>query len=107
MTAPSKETPNTPVATEGELTLKAKIARLTYKILYWGKHKVPFGARSVLGVLFMIGGVFGFLPVLGFWMLPLGVAFIMLDIPWTAHKADAWMDSLKRRMFETKPPGSE
>jgi hypothetical protein len=32
------------------------------------------------GVLLMVCGVFGFLPVIGFWMFPLGVAVAALDI---------------------------
>ncbi len=28
----------------------------------------------------MVGGVFGFLPILGFWMIPLGLAIAALDI---------------------------
>ncbi|MGK7652167.1 MULTISPECIES: hypothetical protein [unclassified Roseovarius] len=34
----------------------------------------------MLGVLLILGGLFGFLPVLGFWMIPLGVAVASLDI---------------------------
>lgn len=34
----------------------------------------------VAGVL-MVGGVFGFLPILGFWMVPLGLALLALDVP--------------------------
>jgi hypothetical protein len=45
--------------------------------------------------LFMVGGVFGFLPVLGFWMLPLGVALIALDLPPTRHRIEHWMEQLK------------
>ncbi len=67
----------------------------------WGKERLPPGIRSLVGVLLMIGGVFGFLPVLGFWMFPLGLAFIALDIPFTAHRIDAWMVTLKARA-ETK-----
>jgi len=63
----------------------------------WGKERLPRGIRSLVGVLLMIGGVFGFLPVLGFWMFPLGLAFIALDIPFTAHRIDAWMVTLKAR----------
>ncbi len=29
------------------------------------------GVRSIIGVVFMIGGVLGFLPILGSWLLPL------------------------------------
>jgi len=38
----------------------------------------------------MLGGVFGFLPVVGFWMFPLGIAIAALDIKplyrWTVQK---------------------
>lgn len=51
----------------------------------------------MLGVLFMVGGVFGILPLLGFWMFPLGVALVALDIPWTRHRIHNWMDSLKAK----------
>jgi len=58
---------------------------------------VPFGIRSVVGVLFMGGGILGFLPILGFWMFPLGIAFVALDIPWTRHRIEAWMVKLKAK----------
>ena len=37
-------------------------------------------ARIVVGVLLMAGGVVGFLPILGFWMIPLGVVVAALDV---------------------------
>ena len=37
--------------------------------------------RIPLGLALMIGGVFGFLPILGFWMLPVGLILIARDIP--------------------------
>jgi hypothetical protein len=36
-------------------------------------------ARVPLGVLLMLGGVLSFLPFLGLWMLPLGLALLSLD----------------------------
>src|SRR5262245_29263750 len=45
----------------------------------WGDRRIPRGVRSFVGVLFVIGGVFGFLPVVGFWMIPAGLALIALD----------------------------
>ena len=77
-----------------------KIASLTYRILRWGDKHLPVGVRSVVGVLFVVGGVVGVVPgvvVLGFWMVPLGVALVALDIPQTRHKIHAWMLSLKAR----------
>ena len=52
----------------------------------------------------MIGGVFGFLPILGFWMLPLGIAFVALDIPSTRHRIEDWMEHLKLTAIGQNPP---
>ena len=37
--------------------------------------------RVPLGLALIVGGVAGFLPILGFWMLPLGLALLALDVP--------------------------
>jgi Putative transmembrane protein (PGPGW) len=37
--------------------------------------------RIILGCLLLVGGFFGFLPVLGFWMVPLGLLILAVDIP--------------------------
>ena len=37
--------------------------------------------RWPLGVALIVGGLFGFLPILGFWMVPLGALLIGEDIP--------------------------
>lgn len=44
------------------------------------RNRVPPGLRIILGLLLIVGGVFGFLPVLGFWMVPLGIAVAALDL---------------------------
>lgn len=36
--------------------------------------------RIPLGILLVIGGIFSFLPVLGIWMLPLGLLILALDV---------------------------
>lgn len=41
------------------------------------------GARLIripLGILLVLGGIFSFLPVLGIWMLPLGLLLLALDL---------------------------
>ncbi len=55
----------------------------------------------------MVGGVFGFLPILGFWMLPLGAAFIALDIPFMRHKIEDWMERLQIQAGEALKPEQE
>jgi hypothetical protein len=37
--------------------------------------------RMPLAIMLMAGGFVGFLPVFGFWMLPLGLALLALDLP--------------------------
>jgi hypothetical protein len=54
--------------------------RLVRRLLVRIRRRVPPGLRLPLGLLLMVGGVFGMLPVLGFWMLPLGAAVALLDL---------------------------
>jgi hypothetical protein len=35
--------------------------------------------RGGLGILLVVGGFLGFLPILGFWMLPLGLVILSAD----------------------------
>ena len=54
-------------------------------------ERLPPGVRSVVGLSLMIGGVLGFLPVLGFWMFPAGVAILSLDVPPLRRRLDRWL----------------
>lgn len=38
-------------------------------------------ARIPLALLLIVGGIFSFLPVLGLWMLPLGLLLVAQDVP--------------------------
>ncbi len=68
------------------------IARSLQRAFIWGETHLPFGVRTVLGILFSIGGLFGFLPILGFWMLPIGVVLIALDVPPLRRRLATWID---------------
>jgi hypothetical protein len=37
--------------------------------------------RIAIGVLLIVFGVLGFLPLLGFWMIPLGLIVLSIDVP--------------------------
>ena len=37
--------------------------------------------RMLLGVALVLGGLLGFLPILGFWMIPVGLGVLATDIP--------------------------
>jgi len=44
------------------------------------RHPSASWLRVPLGVLLVLGGLLGFLPVLGFWMVPLGLVLLALDV---------------------------
>jgi hypothetical protein len=78
--------------------LSRRVNLYVYRTLRWGQNHVPPGLRSLIGFMFMVGGVFGFLPVLGFWMFPLGLAFVAMDVPPARRRLDVWVDRLEHRL---------
>jgi hypothetical protein len=60
--------------------------------LYQYAEKVPLVLRSLLGLVLMALGVLGFLPFLGFWMVPLGALFIALDVPPWRKRVERWLE---------------
>ena len=46
--------------------------------------------RMIMGLALIILGVFGFLPVLGFWMIPLGLVILSIDIPMIRRLRRKW-----------------
>ena len=45
--------------------------------------------RISLGAVLIIGGIVGFLPILGFWMVPLGMVVLADDVP-VIHRINLW-----------------
>lgn len=59
--------------------------------------------RIPVAVLLIVGGLLGFLPVLGFWMLPLGLLLLAVDLPFlkapvarTLVRVEHWWRSRRR-----------
>ncbi len=51
----------------------------------------PF--RITLGSVLVFFGIFGFLPIVGFWMIPAGIAVLSVDVPWAKRvwdRMEAW-----------------
>ena len=84
------------MAVASDSAFKREVARIAFNTLKWGRDHVPPGLRTLIGVLLMVGGVFGFLPILGFWMFPLGLAFAALDFPPARRWLEARMIRLQR-----------
>ncbi len=66
--------------TDGEAEL-AKPGRLIH-IGKW-RFRLPQSRflRLLIGIGFIVGGILGFLPILGFWMIPLGLLILSNDVP--------------------------
>lgn len=68
--------PDRPTPSSANRTLRSRLSRMLVRI----RNRVPPGLRLALGLLLIAGGMLGFLPVLGFWMIPLGVMVAALDV---------------------------
>jgi len=51
------------------------------RALHMLRQPLAMPLRIPLGLLLVVGGIFSFLPVLGIWMLPLGLLLLAVDVP--------------------------
>ena len=52
--------------------------------------------RMVIGALLIVLGIFGFLPILGFWMIPVGFVVLSIDIPMVRRLRRKWAVAIGR-----------
>ena len=45
-------------------------------------RKVPYHGRTLIGIALLLGGMLWFLPVLGLWMIPLGLLVLSTNFAW-------------------------
>jgi len=57
--------------------LPVRAARMVHSV----RQPSAVRIRAPVAGLLVVGGLFGFLPILGFWMVPLGLALLALDLP--------------------------
>jgi hypothetical protein len=88
--------------------LELKLPRTIARFLRWVRQPSASWVRWPLGLILMVGGVFSILPVLGLWMLPLGLVLIAQDIPFLRPpmaRMIAWIND--RWMREADAPSAE
>lgn len=96
---------------DADIDYKAEIDRH----FLWFETKLPAGparfvswlrrpssrlVRFPLAILLVIGGIFSFLPILGLWMLPLGLILIAQDIPPLQKPVAQLLGWLERKWLE-------
>jgi hypothetical protein len=71
------------------------------QFIRWLRKPSSFAVRLVVALLLVLGGFFSFLPVLGLWMLPLGLLLIAQDVPILQKplvSALAWVEAKWERL---------
>ena len=75
--------------------MNPKLERIVEKV------KATRWLRNTAGVFLIAGGLLGpIMPILGVWMLPLGLVLLAVDFPWAQRLHDrlhAWWDRRKRQ----------
>jgi predicted PurR-regulated permease PerM len=74
-----------------------RLVIITYRLLRWAQRRLPPGVRSLLGLVLCAFGFLGFLPILGFWMIPLGIALVVADFPPLRRRLEHWLNETRRR----------
>lgn len=75
--------------------LEQELPRGARRVIQWLREPSARWVRIPMGALLILGGVFSILPVLGLWMLPLGLLLLAQDIPFLRRpirKALVWAE---------------
>lgn len=95
------------------LRLEARFPRFAI-IIYILRQPWAMLIRIPLGILLLIGGLLAFLPILGVWMIPLGLLVLAIDLPFLQRPMNAtvlrgerrfrnWQRARRDRNAETGP----
>jgi len=100
-----------------ERGLQLLIRRLPQRlqgVVRWLRQPSARWLRVPSGLLLIVGGVFSILPVLGLWMLPLGLVLLAEDVPPLRRGTDRVLGWIERRRPHwmglssgSSPPGKE
>jgi hypothetical protein len=101
---------NVPVAASGEhqhghpVLRDQRLERLIDRLpgylqlaVRWSRRPTSRWVRVPAGVFFIGAGALGFLPILGFWMLPLGLVLLAEDLPPACWAIARLLDWVERR----------
>ena len=85
----------------GDVLQGKPMAKDYYQRMQHSVRRYPRWLRLGIGMLLMLGGILGFLPILGFWMLPLGLLVLSYDLPmvrrWRRRLEVRWLRRWRRR----------
>ena len=76
---------------------EAKLPPQPARFVGWLRKPSSKLVRIPLAGLLVLGGVLGFLPILGLWMLPLGLVLIAQDVPFLQKPTAQLLGWIERR----------
>ncbi len=66
----------------------------------WLRKPSSIYVRIPLAFLLIVGGIFSFLPILGLWMLPLGLLLFAQDVPFLQKPVAEMLGWIERKWIE-------
>ena len=66
----------------------------------WLRKPSSIWVRIPLAFLLIVGGILSFLPILGLWMLPLGLLLFAQDVPWLQPPLARMLGWIERKWLE-------
>ena len=85
--------------------LEGKLPTKLARFISWVRKPSSRWARIPLAVLLVVGGFFSFLPVLGLWMLPLGLLLVAQDVPALQKPMSRMLGWIERKWEERTARG--
>jgi hypothetical protein len=70
------------------------------RFVRWLRKPSSRYVRIPLAILLIVGGIFSFLPVLGLWMLPLGLLLFAQDVPILQKPLARMLGWIERKWME-------
>lgn len=78
--------------------LEGHLPRWAVRLLQTTLAPRAIWVRIPLAVVLMAGGFVGFLPIFGFWMLPLGLALLAVDVPFLRPPMAKLLSFINRKL---------
>jgi hypothetical protein len=80
--------------------LTQRLPEWAARLIRWLRGPSCRLVRVTLAILLVLGGLVGFLPILGFWMIPLGLALIAQDVPLLRGPMVRFLGFVNRKLAE-------
>ena len=81
-------------------TIEQRLPASISRFLHWLRKPSSLIVRILVSVLLIVGGILSFLPILGLWMLPLGLIIIAQDLPFLQPPLVKVLSWIEARWFK-------